>query len=45
MDTYSKDALASFTKDFNDSMEEATECVKRARDCLATELAALVRFS
>jgi len=25
-------------------MEEAKECVKRARNCLATELTALVRF-
>ena len=44
-DTYAKDACASFVKDFNDSMEEAKECVKKARNCLATELAALVRFS
>ena len=44
VDAYGKDACATFARDFNNSMEEAKECVKRARNCLATELAALVRF-
>ncbi|KAG0576661.1 hypothetical protein KC19_5G097200 [Ceratodon purpureus] len=30
------------TRSFSEWIEEATECVKRARNCLATELAALV---
>lgn len=32
------------TRSFSEWIEEATECVKRARNCLATELAALVRI-
>ncbi|XP_024379368.1 serine/threonine-protein kinase TOR [Physcomitrium patens] len=37
-----RELIAGFNREINESMQEASQCVQKARNCLATELAALV---